>query len=56
VESKRQCSSCGEVRRREEVQMVPRTPRSDRERAFGTPKTRYYCKDNGDCFPESEDY
>jgi len=56
VESKRQCSTCGDVRSRDEVQRVPRTPRSEREALFGTPKVRYYCKDNGDCFPCEEDY
>jgi len=54
-ESLCQCSDCEEVRPRSKVEAVPRTPQSERERAFGTPKTRYYCKDN-DCFPSGEDY
>jgi len=56
-ESRCQCSGCGDVRPRGEMQMLPRTPQSQRERRFGTPKTRYYCADNDkDCFPCEEDY
>jgi len=54
-ESECQCSDCEDVRPRSMVEAVPRTPQSQREKAFGTPKTRYYCKDK-DCFPEEEDY